>query len=88
MHGATTDALAGARRKLGERLAVDGRRVSRALVVSEAGVVRRSFTANPEQRSALGFLVGWTLLLVSLFGTLSAAVGGDLLATMLQVRTI
>lgn len=55
-------------RSVNGRLRTDSSRVSMALMRHEARTVRRAYAANPEDRSMVGFLCGWFLLLVTLLG--------------------
>ena len=71
--------LALSMRTVNGRLQIESRRISMALLRSEAGSLRRSYTANPEQRSLFGFLCGWLVLLVAFFALLH-----DALATYTQ----
>lgn len=61
------------------RLVVSNARVRASLVRHEAGRVGRVYYNNPEQRSMIGFLCGWLLLLVAFFGVLEEIVARDLL---------
>ena len=62
--------LASSMRTVNGRLRIEPGRISLALVRAEAGALRRTYTANPENRALIGFVVGWFALLVSLLGTL------------------
>ena len=52
------------------RLAVQHSQVSRALLAAETRSLGRTFVQHPEQRSIIGFVCGWFLLLVAFFGAI------------------
>ena len=77
--------LFGSMRTVNGKIYVSSARVSAALVRHEAGRVGRVYYNNPEQRSMVGFLAGWFLLLVSFFGVLEEILARDLLHFMLDL---
>ena len=77
--------LVGSMRQVNGRVVVSNARVSAALVRHESVRVGRVYYNNPEQRSMIGFLCGWLLLLVSFLGAIEQIINRDLLHLMLDL---
>ena len=69
----------------GDRLAVDARKVARALLRVEATHLKTWIVHNPEERALLGFFAGWFVFLISLFGILEELVAARPLYLMLDI---
>ena len=70
------------------RLSIHHSWISRALLAAETRSIGRTFVQHPEQRSMIGFICGWFLLLVAFFGALEEIAKGQLLHLMLDLYVL